>query len=132
MLSIWRFYTTFWIFQLWRINSSFVASWRNTRTKFLVSPKPLIFSRKILMLQQKYLRTIVESPKWNLTLLDNCTVLMSHCYSQLIKIVWIVYVHSITWYELETCVTGYRYQIKLIDGTIKLAISLDFWSMNYI
>ena len=86
------FYAIFWIVQLWRINWSFVISWKHTRKKVLVSPKPLFFPRKILMLQQKYLETIVKSPRWNLKHVGNCAVLMSQCHSQFRKKVWIGFV----------------------------------------
>ena len=86
------FYAIFWIVQLWRINWSFVISWKHTRKKVLVSPKPLFFPRKILMLQQKYLKTIVKSPRWNLKHVGNCAVLMSQCHSQFRKKVWIGFV----------------------------------------
>ena len=86
------FYAIFWIVQLWRINWSFVISWKKKRKKVLVSPKPLFFPRKILMLQQKYLKTIVKSPRWNLKHVGNCAVLMSQCHSQFRKKVWIGFV----------------------------------------
>ena len=33
---------------------------------------------------------------------------------------------SITWYEFEICIRGNKYQIKLIDCTIKLVSPLNF------
>ena len=119
------FYAIFWIVQLWRINWSFVISWKHTRKKVLVSPKPLFFPRKILMLQQKYLKTIVKSPGeiWSMLAIAQCLCLSAtHSLERRFELGLF---NSMMWYEFETC-------IKLIDRTIKLASLLDIWSMNNI
>lgn len=58
--------------------------YREKSASFL--PNRLIFLRKIILLQQKYLRTIVEPAPWNQKHLANFTVLISQYQSQFIKV----------------------------------------------
>ena len=92
---------------------------------FNISQTTYLF-RKILMLQQKYPRIIVECPMRNLKHLGSCAVLLSQCHSQFIKQFKLGFFSSMTCYEFETCVRGNNYQIKLTDSTIKQVSLFDF------
>lgn len=89
MLTIWRSYTYNILLSISGLTKQLIICgelkmYKEKSASYL--PNRLIFFRKIILLQQKYLRTIGEPAQWNLKHLANFTLLISQYQSQFIKV----------------------------------------------